>query len=325
MNSNQIFGERLDAASREIRLLLIHCGTGDELVKCTMLRASLEEAAHSALHFNALSYVWGDPTDTRTISIDGQFIDVTKNLESALQRLGRRMAEFDNLPVWVEAVCINQGDIQERNQQVNIMADIYQLAERVIVWLGEGDDYTDWILERLHHPKFRRTLEDTLSGPASAYPYEITKAGLVMARNLARRQYWTRVWIIQEIMMARNEPVLVCGSRSIAWSRFVLAQKHLPEPGGEKLILPEERGRYTESELASIPEHSDTYRIPLHPMGGLFAVRTLVWDGLRKSIQSTGYISFPKAFGTFFFRNYASEPRDYIYGIRGLISQEERE
>jgi hypothetical protein len=105
MNSNQIFGERLDAASREIRLLLIHCGTGDELVKCTMLRASLEEAAHSALHFNALSYVWGDPTDTRTISIDGQFIDVTKNLESALQRLGRRMAEFDNLPVWVEAVC----------------------------------------------------------------------------------------------------------------------------------------------------------------------------------------------------------------------------
>lgn len=34
------------------------------------------------------------------------------------------------------------------------MVDIYQLAERVIVWLGEGDDYTDWILERLHHLKF---------------------------------------------------------------------------------------------------------------------------------------------------------------------------
>jgi hypothetical protein len=325
MDSSQIFGEPLDAASCEIRLLLMQSGTGDELIKCTMLRASLEEAARSAVRFNALSYVWGDLTDTRTISINGKFIAVTKNLESALRRLLERgEAGFGSFPLWVDAVCINQEDMQERNQQVNIMADIYQQAERVIVWLGEGDNYTDWSLERLHDPKFWRTLEETPSGPTSEYSYEITYVGLVMVRNLARRQYWTRVWIIQELMLARNDPVLLCGSHSIPWSHFVLAQKHLPDPGCEISILPEERGRYRESDLASIPEHSDTYRISSHPRGGLFTVRALVWDGLRTLIQSTGHISYPKAFGTYFFRNNASEPRDYVYGFRGLISQEER-
>jgi hypothetical protein len=54
--------------------------------------------------------------------------------------------------------------MEERDQQDNMMAQIYQLAERVIVWLGEGNDYTDWVIERLHDPKFRRTLEGTLFG-----------------------------------------------------------------------------------------------------------------------------------------------------------------
>lgn len=135
MDPSDIFGAPLDGTNNEIRLLLIHSGGGDELIKCTMLRASLE-ATYIPVRFNAISYVWGNPMDTTTISVDGQVTVVRKNVEGVLRHLiNSQTAELKSLPVWIDALCINQDDVLERNQQVNIMADIYRHAESVIVWL----------------------------------------------------------------------------------------------------------------------------------------------------------------------------------------------
>jgi hypothetical protein len=72
--------------------------------------------------YGALSYVWGDTTQSRTITCNGQAIQVTINLADALFRL--RDEQATEL-VWIDALCIDQDNVLERNQQVKLMKDIY--------------------------------------------------------------------------------------------------------------------------------------------------------------------------------------------------------
>ncbi|KAH8891552.1 hypothetical protein GQ53DRAFT_604942, partial [Thozetella sp. PMI_491] len=86
--------------------------------------------------FEALSYAWGLPTATRPTRADGKEFHVTVNLYAALRRL--RMASRERV-VWIDQLCINQTDDQEKSQQVALMSRIYSAAQRVIVWLGDED------------------------------------------------------------------------------------------------------------------------------------------------------------------------------------------
>ncbi|KAL7954960.1 heterokaryon incompatibility domain-containing protein [Trichoderma compactum] len=92
--------------------------------------------------FEALSYCWGDATDKLLVFCDGVPFPVTKNLESALRHL--RKTE-DERSLWVDAICINQDNIPERNQQVSIMKDIYRKARHVVIWLGAADEDSDLV------------------------------------------------------------------------------------------------------------------------------------------------------------------------------------
>ncbi|KAE9375052.1 hypothetical protein N431DRAFT_373084 [Stipitochalara longipes BDJ] len=84
--------------------------------------------------YQALSYCWGDPLVKTTIRCDGATLHVTKNLKSALLYLRHRTEER---LLWIDAVSINQEDLQEQSQQVGIMRDIYRNASETIIWLGE--------------------------------------------------------------------------------------------------------------------------------------------------------------------------------------------
>ena len=94
--------------------------------------------------YEALSYCWGDPSVKTTVRCDGGSLHVTKNLKSALLHLRKRAEERR---LWIDALCINQGDLQERSQQVGIMRDIYRNASRTIVWLGEETQNSDLGIE----------------------------------------------------------------------------------------------------------------------------------------------------------------------------------
>ena len=101
--------------------------------------------------YEALSYTWGDPLDTRTVMLKDQPFQVTKNLEAALRNLRHRLihgTKSNDRVLWIDAICINQTDIQERNVQVRRMLDIYKSATRVVIWLGEGDQTAtrQWLL-----------------------------------------------------------------------------------------------------------------------------------------------------------------------------------
>jgi heterokaryon incompatibility protein (HET) len=113
--------------------------------------------------YHALSYTWGNPIpDTarrnpwvtervppsnhtpRSIYVNRQKLDVTANLFFALKRLHPRFENNLLVPcLWVDAICINQGDLVERAEQVKLMGDIYRNAEDVLVWLGEEEGETD--------------------------------------------------------------------------------------------------------------------------------------------------------------------------------------
>jgi hypothetical protein len=93
--------------------------------------------------YAALSYVWGSPTDTRTLLLNDRQIPVQKNLEIGLRALSRRADFHGGYKLWIDALCINQRDIQERSHQIGKMKMIYSEALSVVAWLGEEADASD--------------------------------------------------------------------------------------------------------------------------------------------------------------------------------------
>src|SRR5271154_1570306 len=84
--------------------------------------------------FIALSYVWGDPTRSHEILIDGKLLLITANLHAALWRL--HIKNIVDINIWADAICINQEDLAERSAQIQLMRQVYHLASFVEIWLG---------------------------------------------------------------------------------------------------------------------------------------------------------------------------------------------
>jgi hypothetical protein len=107
--------------------------------------------SHVSLHGNpkfvALSYVWGDPKNQRIIILENQPVRVTRNLYDAMMGL-RPLKE--PIMIWIDSLCINQSDNQEKGWQVGLMGDIYRQAQTVIAWLGLPDDSSDSVLDYLN-------------------------------------------------------------------------------------------------------------------------------------------------------------------------------
>ncbi|EWZ00153.1 hypothetical protein FOYG_00042 [Fusarium oxysporum NRRL 32931] len=127
----------LNISGRQFRLLTI-LSTKPE-ISCRLEVAEFGDE----LSFNALSYVWGDPTVTETILVNEHRIQVTKNLISALRYAPYHLSRSKNatsLKLWVDAICINQMDRTEKGHQVSMMKDIYSQSSIVLCWLGSPTD-----------------------------------------------------------------------------------------------------------------------------------------------------------------------------------------
>jgi hypothetical protein len=111
----------------------------------TLVEVNLALAPKQRPNYEALSYVWASPEDQGAIFCKGPAIPVTKNCEAALRQL-RHRKRIRRL--WIDAICINQNDINERNQQVNIMDQVYRDAQYVRIWLGlpEKESFGLWLL-----------------------------------------------------------------------------------------------------------------------------------------------------------------------------------
>ncbi|OAA55271.1 heterokaryon incompatibility protein [Niveomyces insectorum RCEF 264] len=135
----------LDPARREIRLLEVFPGAYDDAVRCALVHTSLADN-QAAASFEVLSYCWGDAKERGLLELvypggaggppTFQF-NVSRTVEMALRRL--RYGDGRKRRLWVDAVCINQSDTDERREQVEIMVDVYARASQANVWLGESD------------------------------------------------------------------------------------------------------------------------------------------------------------------------------------------
>jgi hypothetical protein len=128
-STNAFKYQLLKSNPQEIRLVLIQPGAFSSPIHCSLQHVSFRNSPR----FEALSYVWGNPKVVTPIHLDERKFNVTINLSAAIQHL--RSEDMVRV-FWIDAISINQLDLDERGQQVQLMGDIYEAATRTTVWLG---------------------------------------------------------------------------------------------------------------------------------------------------------------------------------------------
>lgn len=136
MTSKLYKSHPIENDKREIRLVCLMPGFWDDPISCTLKVASLNDAPR----YDTLSYAWGDPENTESILLDGRYVEVTINLGSALRHLRNQM---EHRILWVDALCIDQKDRQEKSWQVSMMGEIYKSCNTGLLWIGEKSEDSD--------------------------------------------------------------------------------------------------------------------------------------------------------------------------------------
>ncbi|KAF8855784.1 HET-domain-containing protein [Acephala macrosclerotiorum] len=199
----------LDLRNQQIRLVKIQPGNESEIIQCKFHCFSLLDCPK----YVALSYAWGPPRSYKHILLDNTEFVLRRNLWWFLYYARLRN---ENELLWIDAMCIDQSSNAERSHQIGLMGKIYSEANRVMVWLGEADKSAesdiamDFVLRRGLAP-----LRTKAGRFQSLWSQSQGKALL----KLCERNYWRRVWVVQEIMHARDLKVF-CGSKSFPWQNI---------------------------------------------------------------------------------------------------------
>jgi hypothetical protein len=246
----------LNKSKLEIRLLHLQPRSWGEAITCSLHLADLDD---EHCKYEALSYEWGDPDKTKQIILDDRSVIVRENLWWALWYL-KRQGEIR--VIWIDALCINQEDVIERNQQITQMGKIYRRAMMVVAWVGREEDQGEIeksvLTEHLTSSdrsasaglKLVNTLYGTseneryysIGGPyAISYKYSQTHSNAPAAdlgelycekgwRSLTEFcfwSYWTRLWIIQELVLAQDITIQ-SGEFQICWAVLIHAISNAP-------------------------------------------------------------------------------------------------
>jgi hypothetical protein len=163
------------------------------------------------LTYTALSYTWGDKDTRQNVEISGfGGIGIGGNLLAYLHM--KRSTLKSPIFMWIDAICINQAHVHERNHQVSLMKDIYANAAAVDVWLGPAGDNSTIGINHIN-TKALRPLKAKGFAFARIWSDHVGKS----LCELFERPYWRRMWIIQELCHAEDITVW-CGNDSFSWS-----------------------------------------------------------------------------------------------------------
>jgi hypothetical protein len=221
--------------------------------------------------------------------LDGHEFRVTRNLERALLRLRRRRK---STLVWIDAIVINQSDIQERNSQVRQMAQTYQSASRVFIWLGEGNKKVSRFLA------WTTGIGRLLSYFPALYSTQLMD-GLL---HVAAMSYWSRAWVLQEVAFAKK-PTLIYGYDRFKFSIGFTTMNRLID----KDVRWMSTGKNASSFTSELPQIS----------------RFAYFDHIRKTLKEFSYIDFPEWIddnGLFLGGSSCSNHLDHIFGYHSLFS-----
>ncbi|KAF4448034.1 HET-6OR heterokaryon incompatibility protein (het-6OR allele) [Fusarium austroafricanum] len=246
MGDSQMFNYgsvKLQTASTEIRLLDLY---PSQASSDSRLIGRLHTTIKDPSSYTALSYVWGDGQKSKSIWIPNidhsreANIAVTESLHTALRQL-RKPNKV--ITLWIDQICINQADNNEKGQQVGLMGSIYSAAEQVLVWLGPAENDSDgvmdawqdigqkaldiglegylspekyhliWPIMKNENPADEATIsfQNLLAYTVDIFAPLLKKAAL---KDWFERPYFSRVWIVQEFCLC-NDTVFACGSKSV--------------------------------------------------------------------------------------------------------------
>ena len=271
--------------------------------------------------YEALSYCWGDPEVTEEIIVNSCPLQVTTNLASALRVLSKNGT---GRKLWIDAICIDQLNNKEKEHQVPLMKEIYSKSVRVIIWLGNGDSTThDGIfflqkaaekfqteervgfegVRRANHP-LRLLLRPGSLGfvLTQRRPPRPTKSPIHYYHSsiaLLSRPWFRRVWVIQEVAVAKGAVVL-CGEDTISWESLVNGVRLV------EILTAPATTRYAYGDV----------RVPAN-----FFFNVL--QSTRADIQNGHYLNLRDALRRF--QPFESTPPvDKIFALRGLLQQPEQ-
>lgn len=254
-SSNSVYASvpLFDYKSQTRLVELLPSQDGDPIIAKLFAPGAIDSQA-----YEALSYVWGDRDADETILLNGESFTVSGNLAHALRCL-RPTEGGDGRILWIDAICIDQGNNTEKSSQVALMGQIYRGAADVLIFLGEEKDDSTLVMQYLDLPDVEE--EEQLIPRGSECG---CKEGDCRAKNrilhcgfdesrfidaayaFFKRPWWSRMWPVQEFSLARQEPKWYCGritvsSRNLR-SELKILQNHLitqtmPMVGRSDLIV----------------------------------------------------------------------------------------
>lgn len=253
--------------------------------------------------YDALSYAWGSEPQATVIGCNNKFYPLTPHLRAALEAfvVHRDWATR----IWVDAICINQEDEEEKASQVKQMKSIYSLAQTVLVWLGKAADSSDLVINE-------RWLLNTAQGLENI-PYEVgvSQDTLLVAHGLPgkndlrwrvlkdifTRDWWYRLWVVQEVAVAQ-ELLVLCGGHKVKFEALMYC-----------FMMASSRGMLGRSSLESIDEHAQGEA--LQHAGLLTIVRAAYQEGTLKLQTIMGAMRMKRC----------KNRVDRVYGLLGLAPQ----
>ncbi|RMY71286.1 hypothetical protein D0863_05257 [Hortaea werneckii] len=293
------------------RLIYIEPGDFDDPIRCRMATRQASDRDE----YMCLSYVWGNTSEAIMIHLNSCPKPVTRNLHSALQRL---RSHGYLAALWIDALCINQDDKEEKSLQVARMAKTYAEARRVFVWLCDGplngpfeflnDIVTAFFHDLLSNSHVHEAMKRSSShGLDLARTYNLT---VTLLSELANSPWFQRTWTIQEIVLARqtiygfgsqllNEKLLSTALKRMSW------HLHTCCSGSFDLVDP----AFVDSE---IPQRFEALKAQLWRLDYIFMMQRSL-----KSLGMEARKAFQKPQGT---PNHL-HPRDRIYALTDIASQ----
>ncbi|KAI9147150.1 HET-domain-containing protein [Paramyrothecium foliicola] len=268
-----------------------------ETISCTFSTVSLDKCPS----YEALSYVWGTTKD-RTVVLNNTAVTITRNLYDALYEL---RSEIEERVLWVDALCINQADTDERTQQVSQMKHIYERAACVLVFLGQAWPGCNEAMDF-----FEITGSDDKIHYSPGLSPHVVVQGMDTSSDKLREHiiqffdlaWWKRVWTVQECVLAQNL-VFQCGTRILS---------------GNLLLRSFENVNAHDNDCCT----EETCFMEDSPTLGL-----CVWDGFTR-MDMLAYMrtkrhacSFLQTLSSFRTRQ-STDPRDKIYGMLGLAAED---
>jgi hypothetical protein len=210
----------LDYVLDEIRLICLlpaahHSDPLEALVAYKVL--------HDETTYHGLSYTWGTEEASCPIYLNNQTFFIRKNLDIFLRAVRFPESRF---VIWVDAVCIDQNNMLERNRQLSRMLQIYEGADRVLSWLGEADVASDMAFDFLVGFGKPPVIRHKANGDYDVADVETFPHQLAALYRLLLRPYFRRVWVIQEFSKATT-PMMFCGQKVVDADALDKAAQHL--------------------------------------------------------------------------------------------------